>query len=96
MFEFCIHRVGALRVICAHGERLQRSGFLSWRQRVYDWGVHLGQNLKLNQAESCLAVRMEAWGGSASMLTGEGRVVELPEFILGAAQVSLLTHLPRD
>lgn len=39
---------------------------------------------------------MEAWGGSTTMLTAEGRVVELPEVILGAAQVSLHTSPGTD
>lgn len=87
--------------------RCTQSNLCTWRKAIKIrvsvletkglWlGVHFGQNLKLNQAESCFSVRMEAWAGSPSMPTGEGRVVELPEFILGAAQVSLSTHLPRD
>lgn len=59
--EVCIQ---SITYIC--WESPWRSGVLFHGQKVYELGSSFGSELKLNQAK-----RMEAWGRSISMLTGE-------------------------
>lgn len=63
--EFCTHSVGALRVSFMCVENIWSS--VSWIS-VHEFGVNLGQNLKLNLAEHFLTVGGGCWSPQTSFL----------------------------
>ena len=50
------------------------TSFVSWTKGVF---MNWGQNLRLSQAESLLTWRLEPSGGSTSLLTREGKLLEV-------------------
>lgn len=64
-------------------------------KRFMDLGIHLDQNLKLSQAESCLTCENGSLGeGAFPCLQERGGCVEIPVLTPGATQVSP-TSFPR-
>lgn len=81
MFEFYNNSLGVFKAYFLH---METSVKIRWTTEFMNWGVHLGQNIKQYQAESCLACENGSpREGALPCLQERGGCVELLCFFLG-------------